>query len=490
MGGFNILSAINAERSRVVSLFRQVYTLIPKYLPGLLLVTGNINYKEGEIMLKRFKAQVVNSLIEANSAIGMTSLLLMIASVSIALPTAVGLSFLADAGLQVGNKSLYQKAASASAATGLLGLAGLTGAILTGGLLSTCVLDEEEGDEQASTTTSTSQLEEEVVEISESAFVPKTRPEQIFTYYVTSMDGHPNLYGLDIARTQPNVLEPGKFEIIYHRLTDYQFQRLSVLFEVKYPQDKNLVGKYFNSRLSNPGDAIKEYLRLHYKYIEVKSSGQFRNACLDSCKGCANLHGEHKIVCGIYPYGWEGLDCPDKKLLDGIVLRQFEDTRVLDNLNQGLNDAEVIKIDDSIVVHDRYFDISYRFDFDGNRFFWSENLSELGKDATLVNYVNYFKNRKVVDEDFSTPEKIRELNKGLRCADVRVQGDKIVVYHITTRTCYYFKFNGQADELFNSFCPRELENNYNLVSLVDYLRCNKSFDALSHRHPESESFSA
>lgn len=112
----------------------------------------------------------------------------------------------------------------------------------------------------------------------------------------------------------------------------------------------------------------------------------------------------------------------------------------------------------------------------------------MGKDANLVDYVNYFKNR--VDEDFSTPEKIRELNKGLRCADVRVQGDKIVVYHITTRTCYYFKFNGQSDEQFNSFCPHELEHNYNIVFFVDYLRSKKSFDTLGHRHPESESFSA
>lgn len=29
VSGFNILSAINAERSRVVSLFREVYALIP-----------------------------------------------------------------------------------------------------------------------------------------------------------------------------------------------------------------------------------------------------------------------------------------------------------------------------------------------------------------------------------------------------------------------------------------------------------------------------
>ncbi len=47
-------------------------------------------------------------------------------------------------------------------------------------------------------------------------------------------------------------------------------------------------------------------------WVEVVEPGQGNQA---SCVGCRHYHGriynDHLLVCGMHPYGWDGLDCPD-----------------------------------------------------------------------------------------------------------------------------------------------------------------------------------
>lgn len=39
--------------------------------------------------------------------------------------------------------------------------------------------------------------------------------------------------------------------------------------------------------------------------------------------------------------GWDGLDCPDKQLIEGLVQREWEDWKIVEALNEGLIEAEI-----------------------------------------------------------------------------------------------------------------------------------------------------
>ncbi|NMF65721.1 hypothetical protein DP113_32975 (plasmid) [Brasilonema octagenarum UFV-E1] len=456
-------------------------------------------------MKDKFKTQVVHRLQEINSCLGVASLLAMLASVGLVLPASVGLTFLADAGVGVENKPAYKDITALATATGLFGLVGTVSAVAVGSLVLSTTnkeleeekknrssnriiainfynsdesLDEDDSEEEEEEENELFGLDycEEEDEKTNSEGVEYTwRRNVTYTYYVTQIKGHPTLHGLHLCRLSSHCGTKSDFkeEIVSVKLDDYQIQKLTVLFEASYPERENLVGKYFHSRQFLPKEALEEYFRLHNSFYWAKSSGQFRNACLDSCKGCSYLHGANRVVCGMHPFGWEGTDCPDKKLLDGIVLREYENPDIIASLNEGLADVEVFKMDDYIVVKDSYSGRRFQFDFDGFRFSWSDQLSELCSDAHLRRYVNHFKYREIVHEDYSHLDKIRELNQDLYGADVRVDRNRIVVHKCSTGVNYFFKFNGQPIDPYDCDCPRELRYNYDLVSLVNYLRGNR-----------------
>ncbi len=87
---------------------------------------------------------------------------------------------------------------------------------------------------------------------------------------------------------------------------------LALIHENQSEINPGLVGKTFSSYQPLTEKALREHLDIHRSYIHARQGGDFNPSNLQSCKGCQNLHGEDKIVCGIYPYGWDGVDCPDK----------------------------------------------------------------------------------------------------------------------------------------------------------------------------------
>ncbi|MBD2772120.1 hypothetical protein [Iningainema tapete] len=462
-------------------------------------------------MKSKFKTRVVRLLQEINSCVGIASILATTTSVGIVLPASVGLTLLASAGVGAKYKPFYERVSTIATATGLFSLVGTISAAAAGSL----VMGVSKLEEKEETVTRTNQIialrscnssvdglsddsdssdedlesEDEVLGLNDSSFESSEeedeqneetnlevtytwRQNSIYTYYVTQITGHPVLCGLHLCRLSSHCgtkSEPRE-EIASFRLNDHQVQKLAVLFEVKYPERENLVGKYFHSRRADPTEALEEYFQLHNSFYWAKLNGQFKNACLDSCLGCSNLHGADKIVCALHPFGWSGIDCPDKKLSDRIVLREYSDQNVISALNEGLNNVEVFKMDKEVVVKDSYSGRSFYFDFDGFRLPFSDKLPELGEDTDLRDYVHYFKYREIVEEDYSHLDKIRDLNKGLYGADIRVDRNRIVVYNCSTGVSYSFKFNGQPIDPYDSNCPCELRYNYNLISLVNYFR--------------------
>lgn len=80
------------------------------------------------------------------------------------------------------------------------------------------------------------------------------------------------MYGLHLCRLSSHrgtKSDPRK-EIVSFRLDDYQVKKLAVLFEARYLERENLVGKYFHSRLSDPKKALLEHFQIHSSFYWAK----------------------------------------------------------------------------------------------------------------------------------------------------------------------------------------------------------------------------
>lgn len=100
-----------------------------------------------------------------------------------------------------------------------------------------------------------------------------------------------------------------------------------------------------------------------------------------------------------------------------MVQREWEDWKTVEALNEGLIEAEISRHETSIFLRDNYSGRHFSFDFDGNLLSYSDSIP--GYISSLLAYVTYFKTRVIEEKDFSSPENIAALNKGLVNASVR-----------------------------------------------------------------------
>nr|WP_039744707.1 hypothetical protein [Hassalia byssoidea] len=430
-------------------------------------------------MNTNMKRKLLKTVQRINSTAGCLALSVVFASAISALLSG-GAEQLIGGGFNIGDKRAYQRLSSLSYASVLLGTAAIALTSCVGASLS--YLDEEEKDKQEKTV---DLLEESaIIQLSdESALVESEeiqqmfvveKPSRVFSYYIVKIQGCPSIGGLHLFRFSSHKgLGEDLNTVVSARIDNSQIPDLAVIFEVRYPKQENLVGKSFSSDCADPKQALSRYLQFHYKWIQAKRHSRFQASKIDDCKGCCYFHGDNRVVCGIHADGWDGLDCPDKQLIEGLVQRKWEDWKTVEALNEGLVEAEISRHETSIFLKDKYSGRHFSFDFDGNLLPYSDSIP--GFINSLLAYVTYFKTRVIEEKDFSSPEKIAELNKGLVNASVRVEGPNIVVIDRDTRKDHFFRHDGFPINPYCSERPLVLcHHDYNLVLLVDYLRTKNS----------------
>ena len=215
--------------------------------------------------------------------------------------------------------------------------------------------------------------------------------------------------------------------------------------------------------------ALREYIDIHLPYIRAYQSKNFDLYNLRSCKGCQHFYGRDKIVCGMYPYGWDGIDCPDKVWDKRRIIRQFEDDAAIASLSKGLDDWKILKYDDFISLFHPHTYRQFSFDFDGQLLPYSKQLDGL-EDANLVEYVNFFKRTRQKQYDYSCTDFIKQAEVFLEEVDatIRVENNRIMIRDNLNKV-HIFAHNGSPIWVNNPACPQELKNDYNLPSLIDFL---------------------
>ena len=271
--------------------------------------------------------------------------------------------------------------------------------------------------------------------------------------------------------------------VVYDLLDSHHKESLMKIFDVDFDEDR-LIGKAFSSLKSKPWDAICEFIDFCRPQLIFKDYEEFSNSNLETCAGCRNFHGADKIVCGMHPYGWDdSCACPDWESDNQRVYFQFEREEVIKNLNQRIeiNQATLEKYDDGILIlWDTHTSRRFRFSWAGILLDDSDKLVELGEHARLLSYVQYFSVRVVIEFDYSS--KIDEFAKQLRgIATIKISDTGINVsvnycpeFNIKVERQYCFQFNGIPLDPYQYFVPKELKYNYNLVTLVEWLKVNKA----------------
>ncbi|MEO0684377.1 MAG: hypothetical protein AAFY76_04830, partial [Cyanobacteria bacterium J06649_11] len=128
-------------------------------------------------------------------------------------------------------------------------------------------------------------------------------------------------------------------------------------------------------------------------------SKDFESCNLESCKGCQHLHGKDKIVCGIYAYGWTGIDCPDKVWDNRSAIRRFEDEAAIQSLSQGLDEWKIFKYDYLISLFHPKTYRQFSFDFDGKLLSYSKTLDGL-EEGNIVDYVYFLRRSRQFQYDY------------------------------------------------------------------------------------------
>lgn len=240
-----------------------------------------------------------------------------------------------------------------------------------------------------------------------SASIPTTENNDLlYLYQIMRIEGCSHLdTKLIVGRTEDEALQK---VVIYDFLDSPRKDSLMELFNLDFDEDK-LIGKAFSSLKSNPWNAVCEFVDFYRPQLEFKSSyEEFSSFNLEICAGCRNFHGAEKIVCGIHPYGWDdSCTCPDWQSDNHRkrVYFQFEREETIEQLNQSIeiNQATLIKNDNgTLTLWDDYTNRRFHFSWAGKLQDDSDKLVELGENARLLSYIQYFSVRAVIEFDYSS----------------------------------------------------------------------------------------
>lgn len=416
-------------------------------------------------MLKKF---AFNCLRNFNAAFGMVSLT-AIGLGAIATFSGLGLLYLARGGFPIVEKERSEQIAYIGTGAIVLGFTGIIFASLGGAFLSIV----EESEETNSSI--------ETAKIADTKPLVLTKPESfeksngvpfIYTYTVINFEGHPDFKGLVVCRFEE---EPYRKLVLYEELRSHHIDDLAVICDEIDP-DK-LIGQTFSSYKSLPCEALEEHLDIHRRYVNAVNSEEFTSCYLQVCAGCKLLHGANNIVCGIHPYGWfEDGCCPDKQWDERKALFPFEDDAVVESLNREIssNQANLWKFYGDLILWDEYANRRFSFSYSGILLKHSDRLLELGTEARLLSYIQYFRTRNVVVFDYVASGRVSEFAKELKgIAKIEFDGDEISIFFDIYAPCHRFRRDGVALHPYSTFVPQELKYNYNLVSYVNYLKSKK-----------------
>ncbi len=416
-------------------------------------------------MLKKF---AFNGLRNLNAAFGMVSLT-AIALGTIATFSGLGLLYLARGGFPIVEKERSGQIAYIGTGAIVLGFTGIILASLGGAFLS--IVEESEETNSSRETAKIADIKPLVLTKTENSEKSDCLP-LIYTYKVMNFERHPDSKCLVICRFEE---EPYRKFVLYEELRSHQIDDLAVIYDETDPD--RLIGQTFSSYKPLPCEALEEHLDIHRRYINAVNSEEFSSCYLRVCAGCKLLHGANNIVCGIHPHGWfDNGCCPDKQWDERKALFPFEDDAVVENLNREIssNQANIYKFYGNLILWDEYANRRFSFSYSGILLKHSDRLLELGMEAKLLSYIQYFRTRNVVVFDYVASGRVLEFAKELKgIAQIEVDGDEISIFFDIYAPCHRFRRDGVSLHPYSTFVPQELRYSYNLVSYVNYLKSKK-----------------
>jgi hypothetical protein len=440
-------------------------------------------------MFKRLCSRAFGTI---NVAVGFSSLAAIVVG-AITVFGSAGLLCLDKAGVKTVPEKRIQQTLQLGMGFTLLGSVGFVSATVAAAFIAS-ISDAVDDEEESVTSSSTSS----VVFDSSSSISTQDNTDSLYLYQIMRILGCRHLDNkLIVGRIED---ESSRKVVVYDLLDSDSQDSLMELFDLDYDEEK-LIGKAFSSQNPNPNHAIREFVDFYRPQLEFKSScEEFSSFNLETCVGCRNFHGANKIVCGMHPYGWEQDDnCPDwqSNQRRQKVYFPFEREEVISQLNRSIqpNQVSLLKNDDgTLTLWDDYTNRRFQFSWSGVLLDDSDKLLELDEYARLLDYIQYFSVRTVIEFDYSL--KVDEFAQQLRgIATVRISDYGINVrvnycpklnVHIDRETSgknysspeisrqYRFRFDGIPLYPYESIVPQSLKYNYNLVTFVEWLKVNQA----------------
>ncbi|AFZ01531.1 hypothetical protein [Calothrix sp. PCC 6303] len=425
-------------------------------------------------MFKRFCSQAFGTI---NVAVGFFSLAAIVVG-AITVFGSAGLLCLDKAGVKTIPEKRIQQTLQLGMGFTLLGSVGFVSATVAAACIASIsgALDEEES-------VTSSYTNSVVFELSEST-PTQDNTDSLYLYQIMRITGCRHLDNkLIVGRVED---ESSRKVVVYDLLDSDSQDSLMELFDLGYDEDK-LISKAFSSQNPNPNHAIREFVDFYRPQLEFKSScEEFSSFNLETCVGCRNFHGADKIVCGIHPYGWEQDDnCPDwqSNQRRQKVYFPFEREEVISQLNCSIqpNQVSLLKNDDgTLTLWDDYTNRRFQFLWSGVLLDDFDKLLELDEYARLLDYIQYFSVRTVIEFDYSL--KVDEFAQQLQgIATVKISDSGINVrvnycpkLNIHIERQYRFRFDGIPLYPYESIVPQSLKYNYNLGTLVEWLKVNQA----------------
>jgi hypothetical protein len=428
-------------------------------------------------MFKRFCVQAFGTI---NVAVGVSSLAAIVVG-AITVFGSAGLLCLDKAGVKTVPEKRIQQTLQLGMGFTLLGSVGFVSATVAAACIASISGAVDEDDEEESVTSS---YTNSVVFESSSSIPTQDNTDSLYLYQIMRITGCRHLDNkLIVGRVED---EPSRKVVVYDYLDSDSQDSLMELFDLDYDNEK-LIGKAFSSSQVKPNHAIREFVDFYHPQLEFKSNcEEFSSFNLETCVGCRNFHGADKMVCGIHPYGWEQDDnCPDwqSNQRRKRVYFPFECEEVIYQLNRSIqpNQVSLLKNDDgTLTLWDDYTNRRFQFSWSGVLLDDSDKLLELDEYARLLDYIQYFSVRTVIEFDYSL--KVDEFAQQLRgIATVKISDSGINVrvnycpkLNIHIERQYRFRFDGIPLYPYESIVPQSLKYNYNLVTFVEWLKVNQA----------------
>ncbi len=441
-------------------------------------------------MLKRFCSQAFETI---NVAVRFSSL----AAIAIGALTVFGsggLLCLDKAGVKTIPEKRIQQTLQLGMGSTLLGSVGFVSASAAACFASISGVFDKDDEEESVTSSYTNSV---VFEPS-SRIPTQDNTDSLYLYQIMRITGCRHLDNkLIVGRVED---EPSRKVVVYDLLDSDSQDSLMELFDLDYDEEK-LIGKAFSSQNPNPKNAVCEFVDFYRPQLEFKSNcEEFSSFNLETCVGCRNFHGADKIVCGMHPYGWEGDDnCPDwqSNQRRKRVYFPFEREEVIYQLNRSIqpNQVSLLRNDDgTLTLWDDYTNRRFQFSWSGVLLDDSDQLLELDEHASLLDYIQYFSVRTVIEFDYSSKvDEFAQQLQGIATVEISDAGINIRVnycpklnVHIERETSgknnsspeisrqYRFRFDGIPLYPYESIVPQSLKYNYNLVTFVEWLKVNQA----------------